>query len=242
MRLALEQARLAFDDGEVPVGAVLVSGGGQVLAAARNAAEGAADPTAHAELLCIRQAATAAGGWRLLDATLYVTLEPCPMCAGALLQVRRAGLCVPLAGARQPCTGAGAACHAACTRVSASTPQPHGACPHGMCLRLALSRNPLPSACSLGWGPWCMVPATPCWVPTAAGSPCCRRAGLAREAPAALIAAAVAPAVLPPKAAALSSCRQRLPPRQRCSPPGRTRFTPTWWCDGACWRQSAGTS
>ncbi|EFN57536.1 hypothetical protein CHLNCDRAFT_20896, partial [Chlorella variabilis] len=93
MRLALEQARLAFDDGEVPVGAVLVSGGGQVLAAARNAAEGAADPTAHAELLCIRQAATAAGGWRLLDATLYVTLEPCPMCAGALLQVRRAGLC-----------------------------------------------------------------------------------------------------------------------------------------------------
>ena len=86
MRLALEQAALADAADEVPVGAVLVSGAGEVLAAAHNQTETASDPTAHAELLCIRRAATALGGWRLLDATLYVTLEPCPMCAGALLQ------------------------------------------------------------------------------------------------------------------------------------------------------------
>ena len=109
MRLALEQATAAAADDEVPVGAVLVSASGEVLAAARNATERSADPTAHAELLCIRSAATAVGGWRLLDATLYVTLEPCPMCAGALLQVGGSrgggggsgGTCVPLrAGAR----------------------------------------------------------------------------------------------------------------------------------------------
>ena len=90
MRLALEQAALAAAADEVPVGAVLVSPAGEVLAAAHNRSEAAGDPTAHAELLCIRAAAAAqgAGGWRLLDATLYVTLEPCPMCAGALLQVR----------------------------------------------------------------------------------------------------------------------------------------------------------
>lgn len=88
MWLALEQAGLAAAAGEVPVGAVLVSSTGEVLAAAHNASESAGDPTAHAEMLCIRKAAAAqgAGGWRLLEATLYVTLEPCPMCAGALLQ------------------------------------------------------------------------------------------------------------------------------------------------------------
>ncbi|PRW59358.1 tRNA-specific adenosine deaminase [Chlorella sorokiniana] len=88
MRLALAQAELAYQADEVPVGAVLISPAGEVLAAAHNRTETAGDPTAHAELLCIRQAAAAAGGWRLLDATLYVTLEPCPMCAGALLQSR----------------------------------------------------------------------------------------------------------------------------------------------------------
>ena len=88
MALALEQAQLAAAAGEVPVGAVMVSGAGEVLAAAHNATEAQSDPTAHAELQCIRQAAQRAGGWRLLDATLYVTLEPCPMCAGALLQSR----------------------------------------------------------------------------------------------------------------------------------------------------------
>ena len=87
MRLALAQAELAYQADEVPVGAVLVSPTGEILAAAHNRTEAAGDPTAHAELLCIRQAAAAAGGWRLLEATLYVTLEPCPMCAGALLQV-----------------------------------------------------------------------------------------------------------------------------------------------------------
>lgn len=87
MRLALEQAAAAAAANEVPVGAVLVSAEGEVLAAARNTTEAACDPTAHAEMLCIRAAAGRAGGWRLLDATLYVTLEPCPMCAGALLQV-----------------------------------------------------------------------------------------------------------------------------------------------------------
>lgn len=91
MRLALAQAELAYQADEVPVGAVLVSRAGEVLAAAHNRTEAAGDPTAHAELLCIRQAAAAAGGWRLLEATLYVTLEPCPMCAGALLQVSRRG-------------------------------------------------------------------------------------------------------------------------------------------------------
>ncbi len=91
MRLALAQAELAYQADEVPVGAVLVSPAGEVLAAAHNRTEAAGDPTAHAELLCIRQAAAAAGGWRLLEATLYVTLEPCPMCAGALLQVSRRG-------------------------------------------------------------------------------------------------------------------------------------------------------
>jgi tRNA(adenine34) deaminase len=88
MRLALHQAQLAADAGEVPVGAVLVSSDGEVLATACNQTERSADPTAHAELVCIRGAAAARGAWRLLHATLYVTLEPCPMCAGALLQSR----------------------------------------------------------------------------------------------------------------------------------------------------------
>jgi len=88
MRLALEQAQLASDADEVPVGAVLVSSTGEVLASARNSTESDCDPTAHAELECIRHASRRQGGWRLLDATLYVTLEPCPMCAGAILQSR----------------------------------------------------------------------------------------------------------------------------------------------------------
>jgi tRNA(adenine34) deaminase len=103
MQLALEQAQLAFDAGEVPVGAVLVSASGEVLAAAHNSTEASSDPTAHAELLCIRQAATSQGAWRLLDATLFVTLEPCPMCAGALLQSRVGTL---VYGARNTLLGA----------------------------------------------------------------------------------------------------------------------------------------
>ncbi|MGH9055439.1 MAG: tRNA adenosine(34) deaminase TadA [Acidimicrobiales bacterium] len=87
MGLALEQARLAGDAGEVPVGSVVVVGG-HVLSAAGNQREATGDPTAHAEILALRQAASATGSWRLGEATLYVTLEPCPMCAGALVAAR----------------------------------------------------------------------------------------------------------------------------------------------------------
>ncbi len=87
MRQALEQARLAFEAEEVPVGAVIVHEG-RVIAAAHNQRETLHDPTAHAEMIALTQAAEALGSWRLLDCTLYVTLEPCPMCAGAVVQAR----------------------------------------------------------------------------------------------------------------------------------------------------------
>jgi tRNA(adenine34) deaminase len=87
MGLALEQAAGAGERGEVPVGAVVVAGD-RVLAAAGNAREQLQDPTAHAEILALREAAAAIGSWRLGDATIYVTLEPCPMCAGALVAAR----------------------------------------------------------------------------------------------------------------------------------------------------------
>ena len=87
MGLALDEARKAGERGEVPVGAVLVAGG-EVLAARGNERELRHDPTAHAEMLVLRDAAALAGGWRLRDATLYVTLEPCTMCAGALVLAR----------------------------------------------------------------------------------------------------------------------------------------------------------
>ncbi len=82
MRLALEAAELAAERGEVPVGAV-VARGDEVLAVAANGREATKDPTAHAELLAIRLASEAIGGWRLSGCTLYSTLEPCPMCAGS---------------------------------------------------------------------------------------------------------------------------------------------------------------
>lgn len=87
MRLALEEAGQAAREGEVPVGAVLARQG-QVIARAHNLREQRNDPTAHAELLCIRQAAELLHTRRLNGLTLYVTLEPCPMCAGALVQAR----------------------------------------------------------------------------------------------------------------------------------------------------------
>lgn len=87
MSLAIEQARLAAAEGEVPIGAVLVCDGA-VVAHGRNARESAADPTAHAELIAIREGAERLGRWRLSGCTLYVTLEPCPMCAGALVNAR----------------------------------------------------------------------------------------------------------------------------------------------------------
>lgn len=87
MAIALEQARLAAAEGEVPIGAVLVCDGA-VVAHGRNARESAADPTAHAEMIAIRAGAERLGRWRLSGCTLYVTLEPCPMCAGALVNAR----------------------------------------------------------------------------------------------------------------------------------------------------------
>jgi cytidine deaminase len=89
---ALAQARAARDRGEVPVGAVVVDPDGRILAAAGNRTRELADPTAHAELLAIREAARALGSERLTGCDLYVTLEPCPMCASAISQARIARL------------------------------------------------------------------------------------------------------------------------------------------------------
>ena len=88
MRLALEQARQALDTGDVPIGAVVLDRTGTVIAQARNAREASGDPTAHAEVLALRRAADVIGDWRLDGCTLVVTLEPCTMCAGALVLAR----------------------------------------------------------------------------------------------------------------------------------------------------------
>jgi tRNA(adenine34) deaminase len=87
MALAIDEAHLAPAHGDVPVGAIVVVDG-EVVARRHNEREAANDPTAHAELLAVRDAAQALGSWRLTDATVVVTLEPCPMCAGALQQAR----------------------------------------------------------------------------------------------------------------------------------------------------------
>jgi tRNA(adenine34) deaminase len=87
MRRALAAAEEAGGRGEVPVGAVVVVGG-EMVAVAHNERETASDPTAHAEVLALRRAAAALGSWRLTDADLFVTMEPCPMCAGALVNAR----------------------------------------------------------------------------------------------------------------------------------------------------------
>jgi tRNA(adenine34) deaminase len=102
MSLAIERAREAQGHGDVPIGAV-VARGGEPIATAGNERELRADPTAHAELLAIRAAAEALGGWRLPGTTLYVTLEPCAMCAGAIVLAR-----IPevVFGARDPKAGA----------------------------------------------------------------------------------------------------------------------------------------
>lgn len=88
MREALAEARAAYQMGEIPIGAVLVAPNGDILSRAHNLRETAKDATAHAEILAIRKASEALGRWRLFDATLYVTIEPCPMCAGALVMSR----------------------------------------------------------------------------------------------------------------------------------------------------------
>jgi len=87
MQKALEQARIAESMDEVPIGAVVVHQG-RLIGAAHNQRQMLHDPTAHAEMLAITQAAEALGDWRLLDCALYVTLEPCPMCAGAIVNAR----------------------------------------------------------------------------------------------------------------------------------------------------------
>lgn len=102
MDLALQEARAAADQGEVPVGAVLIRHG-EVLARAHNLTEQAVDPTAHAEMLALRAAAETLGDWRLDDTTLVVTLEPCPMCVGAIVLARVERL---VYGARDPRYGA----------------------------------------------------------------------------------------------------------------------------------------
>jgi tRNA(adenine34) deaminase len=102
MRLALEQAQAALEADEVPVGAVIAQGE-RIIAAAHNQRETLRDPTAHAEMIAITQAAEALRDWRLEGCTLYVTLEPCPMCAGAVLQAR---LPLVVYGAADPKAGA----------------------------------------------------------------------------------------------------------------------------------------
>jgi len=94
MQFALEEARAAFEENEVPVGAVIVHraelsvGVPTVIASAHNQREQLQDPTAHAEMIAVTQAAAMLGSWRLEECTLYVTLEPCPMCAGTIVQAR----------------------------------------------------------------------------------------------------------------------------------------------------------
>jgi tRNA(adenine34) deaminase len=87
MRVALDEARAGASQGDVPVGAVIVRGD-RVIGRGRNRREVDADPTAHAEIVALREAARADGFWRVLDCTLYCTLEPCAMCAGALVNAR----------------------------------------------------------------------------------------------------------------------------------------------------------
>jgi tRNA(adenine34) deaminase len=105
MEMALEEAAVAAAEEEVPVGAVVVSFDQGVIARAHNQREQLADPTAHAEMIAITQAAQALGSWRLSKCILYVTLEPCPMCAGAIVQAR---LPFVAYGAADPKAGA---CH-----------------------------------------------------------------------------------------------------------------------------------
>ena len=102
MKEALAEAEKAFQLGEVPIGAVIVKDG-QIIARGHNLTETAKDPTAHAEMLAIRQAAAVLGGWRLMGCDLYVTVEPCAMCSGAMIWSRINNLYI---GAMDPKAGA----------------------------------------------------------------------------------------------------------------------------------------
>ncbi len=88
MRLALKEAGLAFLEGEIPIGAILLDKEGRVVASAHNRKESLKDPTAHAEIIALREGAVKMGSWRLTGTTLYVTKEPCIMCAGAIINSR----------------------------------------------------------------------------------------------------------------------------------------------------------
>ncbi|MBE9006060.1 nucleoside deaminase [Fortiea sp. LEGE XX443] len=103
MSRALEIAQAAGDAGEVPVGAVIIDGSGHLIAEGENRKERDQDPTAHAEIIAIRAASQTLQSWRLHECTLYVTLEPCPMCAGAIVQSR---LGMVVYGVDDPKTGA----------------------------------------------------------------------------------------------------------------------------------------
>ena len=104
MRAALDEARRALAEGELPVGCVIVKDG-QIIASGHNMREHSGDPTDHAEVAAIRRAAKETGDWRLTGCTLYVTLEPCPMCAGAISQARLDRLVYGAADPRYGCAG-----------------------------------------------------------------------------------------------------------------------------------------
>jgi tRNA(adenine34) deaminase len=106
MQAALDEARAAAERGEVPIGAVVVVDG-RIVSRAGNRTIADCDPTAHAEIVALREAASAIANYRLLDATLYVTIEPCAMCAGAMIQARIARL---VYGADDPKSGAVSSC------------------------------------------------------------------------------------------------------------------------------------
>jgi tRNA(adenine34) deaminase len=104
MSLAFNQAIEAWRQDEVPIGAVIAIGG-EVVGLAHNTVEGSKDPTAHAEMLAITQAASAVGNWRLEGATVYVTKEPCPMCSGAMLMSRVKRVCFAVPDPKMGCLG-----------------------------------------------------------------------------------------------------------------------------------------
>lgn len=124
MRDALGEARMALAHGDVPVGAVVVHNG-EIIASRHNERERAGDPTAHAEVLALRDAAARLGRWRLDDCTLYVTLEPCVMCAGALVNARIGRV---VYGATDPKAGAVASLYEVCAdeRLNHRPPVEHG--------------------------------------------------------------------------------------------------------------------
>jgi tRNA(adenine34) deaminase len=107
MSLAYNKAIDAWRGDEVPIGAVIESGG-EVIGAAHNQVEGSRDPTAHAEMLAITQAASSLGDWRLAGATVYVTKEPCPMCSGAMVMSRVKRVCFAVPDPKMGCLGGAA--------------------------------------------------------------------------------------------------------------------------------------